>query len=159
MIGNDVIDLKLAKQESNPFRRGYLDKTCTIQEQHFIRNHPNPEFAFWVLWSRKEAVYKVLYQQGKLRGYYPVRIENVCPERGWVIFENIVYFTKTVCSDDSLHTIALTSSDFDNIIEWDRSTSLWKNGDIPFVKQGEKWIPVSKSHHGRFQKIVAKKPM
>lgn len=157
MIGNDVIDLKLAKQESNPFRKGYLDKTCTIREQDHIRNHPNPEFAFWVLWSRKEAVYKILRQQGKLRGYYPVRIENVCPERGWVVFENIMYYTKTICNGDSLHTIALTTSDFDNVIGWDTSFPLWKKGDIPFMKQGSTWLSVSKSHHGRFQKIVTQK--
>jgi hypothetical protein len=88
-----------------------------------------------------------------------VRIDNVCPERGWVVFENTVYFTKTVCSGDSLHTIALTSPDFDNIIEWDSTTPLWKNGDIPFLKLGDKWIPVTKSHHGRFQKIATQKSL
>ncbi|MFN4197685.1 MAG: 4'-phosphopantetheinyl transferase superfamily protein [Flavobacterium sp.] len=157
MIGNDVIDLKLAKLESNPFRKGYLEKTCTIREQDYIRKHPYPEFAFWVLWSRKEAVYKILLQQGRLRGYYPVRIENICPESGWVVFLNTVYFTKTFCNGDSLHTIALRTSDFDSVIELDTSIPLWKKGDIPFMKQGTTWLPVSKSHHGRFQKIVTQK--
>ena len=37
MIGNDVVDLELAKKESNWQRRGFLSKIFTKNEQRLIR--------------------------------------------------------------------------------------------------------------------------
>ncbi len=59
MIGNDVVDLALAKVESNWQRKGYLDKLFTTKEQNLIFCSENPTIMVWILWSRKEAVYKI----------------------------------------------------------------------------------------------------
>ena len=41
MIGNDVVDLKLAATESNWKRKGYLDKLFSVAEQEYIFNAEN----------------------------------------------------------------------------------------------------------------------
>mgnify|MGYP003583470498 CR=1 FL=1 len=43
MIGNDIVDLVLAKKESNWKRNRFLDKIFTIKEQVLIVDAENPE--------------------------------------------------------------------------------------------------------------------
>ena len=41
MIGNDIIDLKLAKKESNYWRPGFLEKQFSSNEQTLIKSTSN----------------------------------------------------------------------------------------------------------------------
>ena len=45
MIGNDIVDLALAKKESNWKRKGYLDKIFTVSEQLLLQKSTNQELA------------------------------------------------------------------------------------------------------------------
>lgn len=58
MIGNDVVDLELAKEQSNWERKGFLEKVFTTSEQFLIRTAKDPHLQVWLLWSMKEAAYK-----------------------------------------------------------------------------------------------------
>lgn len=58
MIGNDVVDLKLAAEESNWRRKGFLKKVFSQAEQQLICASKNQEVSLWLLWSMKEAAYK-----------------------------------------------------------------------------------------------------
>ncbi|MHA7057438.1 4'-phosphopantetheinyl transferase superfamily protein [Aquimarina sp. M1] len=58
MIGNDIIDLKLAAVQSNWQRKGWLNKVFTASEQQRIWYAKNPGQMVWKLWSMKEATYK-----------------------------------------------------------------------------------------------------
>jgi phosphopantetheinyl transferase (holo-ACP synthase) len=59
MIGNDVVDLVLARKKV--WRRtGYLQKIFTESEQLLIENSSNPHVLVWKLWSMKEAAYKII---------------------------------------------------------------------------------------------------
>ena len=71
MIGNDVVDIQLAKIESNWQRKGYLDKIFTENEQIYISNSLEPDIAVWNLWTRKEAAYKIWNTQTGLRKFNP----------------------------------------------------------------------------------------
>ena len=42
MIGNDIVDLQLAKKQSNWQRKGFLDKQFTVSEQEEIARSKNP---------------------------------------------------------------------------------------------------------------------
>ena len=75
MIGNDIIDLTLAKLESNWQRKGFLEKLFTTFEQSLICNSENPEQMVWHLWSRKEAAYKIYHRETKIRAFIPMQIE------------------------------------------------------------------------------------
>ena len=156
MIGNDVVDLELAKTQSNWRRKGYLDKIFTSKEQQFISESINQDQMVWILWSRKEAAYKTILQNGGKRGYYPTRIENLDSEidNGKIEFENKLYFSKILINNYLIHSIVsdklIKKDDFVEL----ENHEIIKMNDFPFVKINSKLIPVSKSHHGRFEKVV-----
>lgn len=157
MIGNDVVDLSLAKSESNWKREGYLDKIFTDKEQKFILTNSNPDKIIWNLWSRKEAVYKIIIQKGGKRGYYPRKLEcqNTDSENGIVVFENQIYHTKTSVSEDYIYSEAVENIlDFDKIIEIKKSESLNKVNGIPYYTVDNQMFSASKTHHGKYEKAV-----
>ncbi|UPQ78817.1 4'-phosphopantetheinyl transferase superfamily protein [Flavobacterium azooxidireducens] len=154
MIGNDVIDLALARVESNWQRKGCLDKLFTTKEQNLIFSAKNPTLMVWILWSRKEAVYKIIRQEDGLRGFYPLKIENTDYDSGIVCFNKKEYYTKTVQKGDMLHTIALRNLQFNKISELNTSIEIHKKDEIPFIITNGKNHFISKSHHGRFEKIL-----
>lgn len=154
MIGNDVVDLALAKTESNWQRKGYLSKVFTTKEQNLIFSAKNPTLMVWILWSRKEAVYKIIRQENGVRGFYPLRIENNSLELGLVSFEGRFFYVKTSILKDCIHSVALQNQSFDQIIEISTSIETLKREEIPFILKNGKHIPISKSHHGRFEKVI-----
>lgn len=62
-VGNDIVDLNLAKTQSNWQRNGFLEKQFTQKEQQEIYNSKNPFLQVWQFWSMKEAAYKCYTQQ------------------------------------------------------------------------------------------------
>lgn len=157
MIGNDIVDLALASSESNWRRKGYLTKILTDSELHLLQNSNNQEVAIWSLWSRKEAVYKILLQAGEKRGYYPKKIEclDLNNTHGIVKFENQFYFTNSYLEEDFVYSEAVTAiSHFKKIVTFTDEINLFKVNGIPFVEQKGKILNVSKTNHGRFEKTV-----
>ena len=75
MIGNDVIDLSLAKTESNWQRKGFLKKLFSNDEQQLILEASNSFEMVWRLWSMKEAAYKIFTQQHNMRFFAPKKFE------------------------------------------------------------------------------------
>jgi phosphopantetheinyl transferase (holo-ACP synthase) len=157
VIGNDIVDLALARKESNWNRKGYLDKIATASEQLLIQKSTNQEYAFWNIWSRKEAVYKIILQKGGKRGYYPIKIEclDLNLENGLVQFENQIFYTKTSIINESVYSIAVkNSTDFNKIRTIENDNSLFKVDGIPFISLNNEVKNVSKTHHGKFERIV-----
>ena len=157
MIGNDVIDLNIATQQSNWRRPNYLDKVFTSLEQGFISKAGNPDEMVWSLWSRKEAVYKIIRQKGGRIGYYPKAIEclNVSSIIGKVQFEYSIFFTQTHVIDSLLHTIAVTeSSDFKFVKNVANKENINNINEIPYLVLDGKSYAASKSHHGKFEMVV-----
>ena len=157
MIGNDVIDLNIATQQSNWRRANYLDKVFTKIEKEFISKAANPDEMVWSLWSRKEAVYKIIRQKGGKVGYYPKKIECLDSSSilGKVSYEGTIYFTQTNSEATEIHTIAVTKTkDFQFIKKLEKYDHIIKINDIPFLIIEDKRYAASKSHHGRFEKVV-----
>lgn len=158
MIGNDVVDLELAKTESNWQRNGFLDKIFSKNEQNLIQNSKNQEITIWNLWSRKEAVYKIWNRKSAIRKYNPIQFEcfDLDLEIGKVFYDSIVYYTKTDISTDFIYTIAVCNlDDFSNIETLDNSIKYEKENGIPFyINENQEVKPISKTHHGRFERII-----
>lgn len=159
MIGNDVIDLALARKESNWQRFGFLNKIFTADEQWLIANAKNPEIMVWNLWSRKEAAYKIYNRETGIRVYIPIELECKYENEssGMVFCKGYTFYTQTDILNDTIHTIALSRKDsFEKVIPLDCKTTIIKKVGIPFVfdKISNQFFPVSKSHHGRFISIV-----
>ncbi|HLF52850.1 4'-phosphopantetheinyl transferase superfamily protein [Flavobacterium sp.] len=159
MIGNDIVDLALARKESNWQRKGFLDKIFTKEEQLLIFKSSNSEDMVWNLWSRKEAAYKIYNRQTQIRVYNPIQLvcSNTHLSIGKVIYNKHTYFVKTEISDDYIHTIAVTKSeDFNKIIVIDNGIKVEKHNGIPSVydEKSQNLKPISISHHGRFEMKV-----
>ena len=164
MIGNDIIDLALAQKESNWKRKGFLDKVFTPREQRLIMNSNNPEIMVWNLWSRKEAAYKIYSRQSQQRVLIPLQLEcfdsGVKEDgiHGTVICYDATYFTKTNITSDFVETIAvLQMSDFEKIKPFFDKQKLIKINGIPNYFDERELVlkPVSKSHHGRFERMIS----
>lgn len=163
MIGNDIVDLVLARKESDWKRKGFLNKIFTQNEQSLILNAENPEVMVWNLWSRKEAAYKIYNRKTQIRGFFPLQLECIDLEIidgiifGKVFIKEDVYFTKTTISVQLINTIAVENTQvFDTIRKLKNRKNIQKSNGIPsyFGKDNLVSSPVSISHHGRFEQIV-----
>ncbi|KQB41400.1 4'-phosphopantetheinyl transferase superfamily protein [Flavobacterium aquidurense] len=163
MIGNDVIDIIQSRQESNWQRKGFIEKLFAPAEQLIIAQNPNPEIIIWLLWSMKEAAYKIYNRETKIREYIPKKL--VCTiasitddySTGQVICGETIYHTKTTITPNSLHTIAVTFvEDLNNVIEIEKKDILKDEDGIPYLSSSSlhNTKDVSISHHGRFEKVV-----
>lgn len=163
MIGNDVIDILQSRKESNWRRKGFIEKIFTPQEQLLISKAANPEIMVWMLWSMKEAAYKVYHRETKIRAYNPKKLEchiesqNKSAFKGKVICCDNTYFTKTILSNDSIHTIAVSVlENLKMVVEIKNKSIVKDQNGIPYLSLSlqNKIQDVSKSHHGRFEKVV-----
>ncbi|RME94328.1 MAG: 4-phosphopantetheinyl transferase family protein [Bacteroidetes bacterium] len=77
MIGNDIVDLAVARRESNWQRPRYLNKLFTATEQALIRAAPEAERQVWLLWACKEAAYKAWSTETSRRVFAPKQLRVV----------------------------------------------------------------------------------
>jgi len=110
MIGNDIVDLNNIKSNWN--RSRFLDKVFTEKEQHMIYMSENQHHTVWLLWSWKEAAYKIYVQQFGKRFFNPKKM--VCHlsslKNGYVNIENRTYYTTSIISKDYIYTVARLNS-------------------------------------------------
>lgn len=156
MIGNDVIDLELAKKESNWKRKGFLTKLFTSFEQELIAKATNQEEMVWMLWSMKESVYKAYQRINYNEGFYPTKIEileiNAKNESIIQLFGTLFY-GKTSSNSDFIKTIVvLNKVDFERIEVLNTSEYKKNENGLPMCLNSNK--PISVSHHGRFKEII-----
>lgn len=179
MIGNDVVDLRLAATQSNWERSGYLDKLFTRDEQRQILKAADPAKMLWLLWSMKEAAYKA---ENRLTG-----IRNYCPSKfmtrlsasansqycGEVHYQGRIFYTQSNLCDDMVHSIAcLRTGDIESVRQeilpyttaylsvfnsLNTSRQLYKNkAGMPAVihqETGQQYM-ASVSHHGHYLAII-----
>lgn len=161
MTGNDVVDIIQARKESNWQRRGFLDKLFTPSEQEIILKAKNPETMVWLLWSMKEAAYKIFNRCTAQRLFMPLRLEckieyyGTATARGSVSCGKTSYFTKTEIADDIIHTVAaLQPADFAFIKEIYPDMVFKDKKGFPYIYGTNTPEPVSVSHHGRGYKVI-----
>ncbi|UZO80128.1 4'-phosphopantetheinyl transferase superfamily protein [Aquimarina sp. ERC-38] len=95
MIGNDIVNLTLARKQSNWQRKGWLEKVFTNDEISYIQNSLVPEHSVWMLWSQKEAAYKAHQRLTRCKSWYqPKKI--ICSLTNEVVtIDNYTFFTTT----------------------------------------------------------------
>lgn len=106
MIGNDVVDL--SRSSSSWKRKRFLEKVYTEAEQKLIFSALHPHQMAWLLWSMKEAAYKIRVQQCGKRSFHPTRL--ICRltsnATGVVTIDKHTYITSSTISDRYIHTVA-----------------------------------------------------
>lgn len=147
MIGIDLVDLKQAKQDSNWQRKGYLSKIFTSEEQELIYNYQDPNVMVWLLWSMKEAAYKVWSRTTGQRIYAPTSllcgsIQHLNVVSGDVTHPQGKYFTQSNLKEDYLYTIATA--------EPSQLTSVTVKLSNPAMEYHHSAPIQSRSHHGRY---------
>lgn len=185
MIGNDIVDLKQAAKDSpDSYRDGkrhqrFLDKVFTKKEQHLISNSEDEHQMVWLLWSMKEAAYKVHVQQFGKRFVNPKRLkcELFYNNKGQVAIDGNLYYTESTATEEFIHSIATLESEHYFKSEWFKLENLdYKTQSktlkkklleslnieflelinnslgVPrlFLKAQELDISISFSHHGSF---------
>ena len=113
MIGNDIVDLKQAAKASNWKRTRFLDKVFTKKEQQLIFSSKDQHQMVWLLWSMKEAAYKVNVQQFGKRFFNPKRLECklVSYQKGSVRIGSETYFTHSILNESIAYSVATLSND------------------------------------------------
>ncbi len=117
MIGNDIVDLELAKVQSGWRRKGFLDKAYSSNEQAMILASINPDITVWRLWSMKESVYKARLRVEKQIRINPKTFDcQILSENlGKVICDGMVYYTKSVIKDSYVYSQA-QAEEFDMVL-------------------------------------------
>lgn len=179
MIGNDLVDLEQAALDSNWQRKGYLDKICTRKEQQLVLNAKDPARMLWLIWSIKEAAYKIENRLTNKRFYAPK--EFSCEYLSFddkqasaeVNYKSKTYFTRSAIELNKLHSTALLNpADYQTIHIWHSAYSdkyiqefnsvsseylLSKDKEgLPFVysvKTDQRYA-ASVSHHGKFLAVI-----
>lgn len=59
LLGNDVIDLQFARPLEKSRDSRFVDRVFTPLERDCIRASFDPEWTLWILWSAKEAAFKI----------------------------------------------------------------------------------------------------
>ena len=155
MIGIDLVDLQQASMDSNWMRRGFLKKLFTDQEQQYIMLASQPSEMVWVLWSMKEAVYKIYNRTIGVRQFAPCKLRcrlngnvSTTSYHGEVRIDNHIYYTSSeVLSGDYVHSIAtVTPTDLDRRPFF--LFTLQPDMDYKAMK------PRCVSHHGRYLALI-----
>ncbi len=176
VVGNDVIDLELARAERKSENPRYLSKAFSEEEIEQVLNAEDPELRFWQFWAMKETAYKAHQRIFSLpRKMNPKAFH--CTLEGSEMFGKVsidesVYEIELDITSDYVH--ATTSSEnisknvfsnpenpATNYIESLSNKFQFKSGDfiiikdilgIPslVIKDHSMKIPFSLSHHGKF---------
>lgn len=164
MIGNDIVDLAQSRLESRWSRKGLIEKLFTPQEQQLIKNYHNPEIMVWLLWSMKEAAYKIYNRQTKIREFIPQKLNcnlislSAIEAFGEVSCLQNKYYTQSIISTESIHTVAVNDlKKINNFIEIEKKGIIKDEFGIPYFKISSLLKDISISHHGRFEKVVTYK--
>ncbi|WP_338409417.1 4'-phosphopantetheinyl transferase superfamily protein [uncultured Flavobacterium sp.] len=159
MIGNDVVDLSLAKKESNWKRKGFLTKIFTPFEQNLIHNAIHQEQMVWMLWSIKESSYKAYQRIHYNQGYYPSKIEilslNTSNDSVIKLFE-VIFYGETCIHNNVIKTVVVQNKVYFNSIIKSKNINYYKDTNgLPLDTLNNK--PISISHHGVHKEIISLK--
>src|SRR5690606_6113828 len=101
-----------SRAESNWQRKGWQEKIFLDAERAQIGTSKDPEIMVWLLWSMKEAAYKIYHRMHGKRSFAPKDFDCVVEDsdgmlaRGTVRFTNLVVESEGEISDAYSHTVA-----------------------------------------------------
>jgi phosphopantetheinyl transferase (holo-ACP synthase) len=169
MLGNDVIDLRLAKQQTRWKTRAFQQKVLHPLELSKYEFNSLSFIDFWKIWSIKESAYKAHQRKRNhppLFNPFQILVELLSENRSKVRIGNEEYniisyvgnhyiYSKTEGKESHSvqnfnvggeHTLFLK-----NLNRKHLAKNLIKNANgIPFLVEENRCIPVSITHHGSY---------
>lgn len=110
MIGNDIVDLQVATEQSCWRRPRFLTKVLTNEERLNLYQADNPDICLWRLWTMKESAYKAYMRKEPIRFFNPKRLKCslIDEQNGMVKVGSMTYQTRSYIDRHSIHTVAYT---------------------------------------------------
>ena len=160
LTGNDIVDLHSASIESNWRRPKYLQKVFTEHEQQLIHQAPQPDVMVWLLWSMKEAAYKVYSRKYAIRSYAPSKLHcqlrpstSRSTRTGVVQIDGLTLHTQSRITANMVHTIAAEEASILPQIQVQISLR-----HHPANQNYRRHQPDSVSHHGQYLALIFARP-
>lgn len=176
MIGNDIVDLTLARKENKSGLDRYLRKVFSEKEIEMIRSSEDPELVLWQLWSMKEATYKAHQRNTNFKKILnPIKYQCDLTTVS-VDIDNYSYKLSCTITSDYVHSYIswekdqvkiLKNSDHlnANLLEVLSEANNMKKEALLYFKNANHLpvyslqnklepLPLSLSHHGQFAAIV-----
>lgn len=115
MVGNDIVDLRLASKSGRWQSKRLWDKVFTLGEQKYLRKSLNADVEIWRLWSMKESAYKVYVQKYATAFFNPRRIECLINSEtcGMVRIDEKSFFSLSSRFKNAVHTITTETEDIE----------------------------------------------
>lgn len=172
MIGNDIIDLHQSRAENNWQRKGWMEKIFLDTERVQIEASEDPEITVWLLWSMKEAAYKIYHRMNGKRSFAPKDFDCMIAHfdgrsaRGKIRFTNLVVESESEISEAYIHTVAYFQHQrkTPSVLIKPVAEAILSEAGLPTYEKDELGIPyrvyegmakvVSVSRHGRYEALV-----
>ncbi|MCH4823119.1 4'-phosphopantetheinyl transferase superfamily protein [Gramella lutea] len=175
MIGNDIIDLSIARLENKTNNPRYCKKVFTGKERDIIEAESDKEKMLWTLWAMKETAYKAHQRRFNLaRKINPLDYEcdsesivNIGEWKYKVEVDRNEHYIHCSTTQDNLQSYIYPSLEFlfENFLTDLREQNIFRHDEIGVVKNrygipsildktNSETIPFSLSHHGKFTAIV-----
>lgn len=113
MIGNDLVYIPGWAKSGSKRHQRLKDKLFLASEQQLVKELP--DFGESLLWSMKEATYKVVFRKETSYRYAPKSLSTSIHEisenriEGRVKYNNADFYTESWIAENYIHTIALPS--------------------------------------------------
>ncbi len=169
MIGNDIVDLTKAKEESDISRPRYLEKVCSPEEVDLVLSSTNSITTFWRIWTMKESAYKAFQRKFNFKTVFnpfafTCQFQDL--KLGKVSFQAHQLSIETIQNEGFIYSEVMNSnanqrffgSTSDFLLNLKTELNLQSLPEITKTTEGfpvlnlpYKNLPISKTHHGKFQ--------
>lgn len=163
MIGNDIIDLRLAHFDNEQRFERYAKKVCTAKEISQFGKFEKPLHSLWRFWSLKESAFKAAVRKGSASQFSPkaYEVKLINAQKSLVSFNTDVFKGFTEVGEHFIHSYVTSDGkrvQLNTVFSGQnlrRRLTLKFDGRLPCIfLDGSGWQMASLSHHGQFQSII-----
>lgn len=107
LVGNDVVDLTAPGAGEKHRDRRFLERVFTPQEQAFIADAADPARVLWMIWSAKEAAFKIASKliPGTIFAHRSFRVWPRSLHAGRVQYDGLEVEVDWECNSDFVHCV------------------------------------------------------
>ena len=138
LIGNDIVDLDTSEAQSYPKNARYVKRVLCEGEQKSFFEQNNSTLLFWIFWSAKESVYKIIKKNEPNAIFshrlYECKLSEVTAESasGFVTYMKKEYPVHFTITPEWVHCIASSLENNDQLVSITRLNSLIQFENISF---------------------------
>ncbi len=110
LVGNDIVDLNGPGVGEKHRDRRFLDRVCTLGERAFIADAPDSVRALWMIWSAKEAAFKIAAKlvPCTIFAHRAFRVWPLSLHAGRVQYDGQEVEVDWECNSDFIHCVGRT---------------------------------------------------